>query len=54
MARSIEISTKENIVKIIIDGNEIHDVVSYKLSEDKDGAFLTLTVALTNAVEVLR
>lgn len=44
MAKIVRILAKENIVKIIIDGNEIHDVVAYKLEEDKNGAFLTLTV----------
>ena len=46
MAKSVKIYTKQNIAKIIVDGNEIHDVVSYELSENRDGAFLTLKIAV--------
>lgn len=53
MAKSVKIYTKENTAKIIVDGNEIHDVVSYELSENRDGAFLTLKVAITDTVEAL-
>ena len=46
MAKSVKIYIKENTAKIIVDGNEIHDVVSYELSENTDGAFLTLKIAV--------
>lgn len=52
MARSVRIETNKNTVKIVVDGNEIHDVLEYQLEESAQGAFLTLHVAITESVEV--
>lgn len=51
MAKSVSIETRENAVKIIVDGNEINDVLSYVLSEDESGAVLTLRISITEEVE---
>lgn len=51
MAKELKILAKDNAAKIIIDGNEIHDVISYKLTEDEKGAQLELVIAI-NEVEV--
>ncbi|MCI5499223.1 MAG: hypothetical protein MR419_06840 [Clostridiales bacterium] len=52
MARSVRIETNKNTVKIVVDGNEIHDVLEYQLEESAQGTFLTLHVAITESVEV--
>lgn len=54
MAKSVIIRTQGNAAKIIVDGNEIGDVLSYVLREDYDNARLTLEIAITDAVEVRR
>lgn len=52
MAKTLSITTEENAAKIIVDGNEISDVVSYELSENYGGAFLTVKIVVTGAIEV--
>lgn len=51
MAKAVHIRTKENAAKIVVDGNEISDVLSYELFEDSRGARLKLEVAITDSVE---
>ena len=51
MAKELKILAKDNAAKIIVDGNEIHDVIRYGLTEDERGARLELTIAI-NEVEV--
>lgn len=52
MAKSVIIQTQENAAKIIVDGNEISDVLSYTLHEDSSGAKLMLEIAAADAVDV--
>ena len=53
MAQSINISrTKENTVKIVIDGNEIHDVISCELQENADLPILTIKLSVVKNVQV--
>ena len=54
MAENVTIQTSNNTANIVIDGNEIHGVTGYQLEEDERGAFLTLRIAITDSVEVLR
>ena len=54
MAESVVINVNDNTANIVIDGNEIHGVTGYQLEEDERGAFLTLRIAITDSVEVLR
>ena len=54
MAESVTIQTSNNTTNIVIDGNEIRGVTWYRLEEDEHGAFLTIRVAITDSVEVLR
>ena len=51
MAKSVIIQTRENAAKIIVDGVEINDVLSYTLHGDNNGARLTLEIAITDAAE---
>lgn len=51
MAKAISISTQENAVKIVIDGNEINDVISYQLSDDGSCPRLTIEIAVMGEVE---
>mgnify|MGYP005798201621 FL=1 len=44
MAESVQITTRENAAKIVVDGNEISDVLEYELKENCQGAVLTLRV----------
>lgn len=53
MAESLKIETKQNTVKIIVDGNEIHDVLSYFLEESNEERTLVLRVAIRGSVEAL-
>lgn len=53
MAETVSIKTEENVVHIIIDGNEINDVLSYVLTENQEGAKLTVEVFITGKVEAL-
>ena len=53
MAKSVSIKTEENATRIIIDGNEINDVVSYQLSESADSAFLEIKIAILGVIEAL-
>lgn len=52
MARTISISAKDNAAKIIVDGNEISDVISYVLEETPKGATLKLEIAIMGEIEV--
>lgn len=54
MAKSVSIQTKENAAKVIVDGNEISDVLSYSLTEDSKGAVLELRIAIMDSVSVQR
>lgn len=36
MAQTLEIRTKKDTVQLVLDGHEIHDVVSYQLEESPD------------------
>ena len=55
MSKSVLISTKENAAKIVVDGNEIHDVLSYTLLERSgECAKLILEIALIDEIEVQR
>ena len=53
VAERVYIKAEENAVHIIVDGNEINDVLSYVLSEDQDGAKLTIEIFITGKVEAL-
>lgn len=53
MAETVSIKTEENAVHIIVDGNEINDVLSYVLTENQDGARLTIEIFITGKVEAL-
>ncbi len=53
MAKSVQITTRENAAKIVVDGNEISDVIAYTLEETAKGvAMLKLEIAITGEVEV--
>ncbi|GEM_PF-4954920 len=52
MAKTVSIATRENAAKIVVDGNEISDVLSYKLEEGPRSATLTLEIAVTETIEV--
>lgn len=52
MAKSVEILTKENTAKVVVDNNEIHDVLSYTLFEDAKSRTLTLSIAVTDEIAV--
>lgn len=54
MAKSLYINTKENAAKIVIDGNEIGDVISYILLENSKEVTLTLKIVITGEIEVQR
>ncbi len=51
MAKKVLISTKENAAKIVVDGNEISDVLSYTLEETSRSATLKLEIAIMSEVE---
>ena len=51
MAESIQITTRENAAKVVVDGNEISDVLEYKLKEDCKGAVLTLRIYVKGTIE---
>ncbi len=44
MAESVQITTRENAAKVVVDGNEISDVLEYELKENGQGAVLTLRI----------
>ncbi len=50
--KDLKILTKENTAQIIVDGNEINDVLEYTLSENAEGAFLTLKIFISGSIEV--
>lgn len=50
MAQVVSIKTEENAAKIIVDGNEISDVLSYRLEEDSNNATLTLKIAVKGEI----
>ncbi|SBV94017.1 hypothetical protein KL86CLO1_10456 [uncultured Eubacteriales bacterium] len=52
MAQTVVIKTEKNAAKIVVDGNEISDVISYVLSEDPNGARLTIEISITGEIEV--
>lgn len=51
MAESVQITTRENAAKIVVDGNEISDVLEYELKEDSQGAVLTLRICVRGTIE---
>lgn len=51
MAKSVKISTKENTAKIVVDGNEVSDVISYELTENQEGARIKLEILIMDSVE---
>ena len=51
MAQTVSITTKENVAKIIVDGNEVSDVLSYRLEETENLATLTLKLAVKGKIE---
>ena len=53
MAESLRIETKQNAAKLIVDGNEIRDVLEYRLEESAQKRVLTVSVAIKDSVEVL-
>lgn len=55
MAKTLEIQTEKDTAKLILDGNEIHDVLSYRLEEGTEQLpTLTVQVAITGGVAVRR
>lgn len=51
MSKAVQIDSKDNAVKIILDGNEIHDVISYALSENPhEVPTLTLKIAIMGEI----
>lgn len=54
MAASVYIHTKDNAAKIVVDGNEIDDVISYSLEESPKGSTLKLEIAIMGEIEVQR
>lgn len=51
IAKAVQISTKEGTTKIVVDGNELSDVISYELTEDCEGARLKLEILIMDSVE---
>ena len=48
VAQTLEIRTKKDTVQLVLDGCEIHDVLSYQLEESPDQLpALTVRVAIT-------
>lgn len=55
VAQTLEIRTKKDTVQLVLDGNEIHDVLSYQLEERPDQLpVLTVRVAITGGVAASR
>lgn len=55
MAQTLEIRTKKDTVQLVLDGHEIHDVLSYQLEESPDQLpVLTVRVAITGDVAASR
>lgn len=54
MAQDISITTAGNSARVFIDGNEIADVLSYKLEETAKKSTLTLEIFITGKIEVQR
>ena len=53
VAQTLEIRTKKDTVQLVLDGHEIHDVLSYQLEESPDQLpVLTVRVAITGGVAV--
>ena len=51
MAQTLEIRTKKDTVQLVLDGHEIHDVLSYQLEESPNQLpVLTVRVAITGGV----
>ena len=51
IARTVQISTKEGAARIVVDGNELSDVISYELMENCEGARLKLEILIMDSVE---
>lgn len=47
----VQITTRENAAKVVVDGNEISDVLEYELKEDSQGAVLTLRICVRGTIE---
>ena len=55
VAQTLEIRTKKDTVHLVLDGCEIHDVLSYQLEESPDQLpVLTVRVAITGGVAASR
>lgn len=55
MAQTLEIQKKKDTATLVLDGHEIHDVLSYQLEESPDQLpVLTVRVAITGDVAVSR
>lgn len=53
MAQSVQVHMKDATTKIVIDGNEVHDVVSYLVSGSVDDVpKLKIEIAIHNDLEV--
>lgn len=50
MAKTLEIITKENATKIVVDGNEISDVIECNLCKNNEGTILEIKIAITGDV----
>ena len=51
MAESVQITTRENAAKVVVDGNEISDVLEYELKENGQGAVLMLRIYVKGTIE---
>lgn len=54
MAQTVQITKENDITKIVVDGNEITDVVSYEMKEQAGAPAILYLSFLVNAVEVQR
>lgn len=53
LAQTLEIQKKKDTATLVLDGHEIHDVLSYQLEESHDQLpVLTVRVAITGDVAV--
>lgn len=54
MAKKLLIETGENAAKIVVDGNELADVLSYSLKEDYEaGVVLTVSIQIIADAKVI-
>ena len=51
MAEWVQITTRENAAKVVVDGNEISDILEYELKENGQGAVLTLRIYVKGTIE---